>query len=94
MDKFAHAAEYGLLAVLLFRAMTWPQYKGFRQDRLLRISLWIIAISSIYALSDELHQIFVPGRSAGFGDWVADVIGALMAISVCLFLAWPVKKTM
>jgi VanZ family protein len=92
MDKFVHAGEYGLLAVLLFRAMTWPQYTGFRKERLLRLSLWIMAIASLYALSDEIHQIFVPGRSAGFGDWVADVTGALLAIAILLRLAWPPQK--
>lgn len=92
MDKFVHAGEYGLFAILLFRAMTWPRYAGFRKGRLLHISLWVIAISSLYALSDEIHQIYVPGRSSGFGDLAADVIGSLMAISVCLYLAWPLKK--
>jgi VanZ family protein len=44
-----------------------------------------VLIASLYGASDELHQYFVPGRSAEVADWVADTLGALVAV---LFAAW------
>lgn len=37
-------------------------------------------IGALYGLSDELHQSFVPGRSAELGDWVADALGVLAGL--------------
>jgi VanZ family protein len=36
--------------------------------------------TSLYGASDELHQYFVPNRSCDFYDWLADSIGAVMAL--------------
>jgi VanZ family protein len=46
-------------------------------------------IASLYGASDELHQSFIPGRSPEIGDWVADTLGALIAV---LLVAWLVKN--
>jgi VanZ family protein len=35
-----------------------------------------VLLSSLYGVTDELHQAFVPGRVASIGDLVADSIGA------------------
>lgn len=44
----------------------------------------VIALSlcfcSLYGLSDEWHQSFVPDREADFLDWVADTLGASIAL--------------
>jgi VanZ family protein len=34
-------------------------------------------------MSDELHQMFVPGRTASFDDLLADAIGAVVGASLC-----------
>lgn len=41
--------------------------------------IWTIAISLIYAISDEVHQLFVPGRVAGIKDILIDSAGILIA---------------
>jgi VanZ family protein len=41
-----------------------------------------VAIVSLYGVSDEVHQAFVPGRNADVFDWVADTTGALVAAGV------------
>ena len=37
---------------------------------------------SLYGVSDEWHQSFVPGRSVDFMDWLADTLGASIALSI------------
>lgn len=71
LDKFLHALEYGLLSFLLAWAF-YPEEK--RKGALLAI-----VVASLYAISDEFHQSFVPGREASVGDWLADTSGAALA---------------
>ena len=72
LDKLAHAAVYALLAWLAARAfatLPWKAYSG--------LIPWTAALfAALYGLSDEVHQAFVPGRSADFWDLVADTLGA------------------
>lgn len=42
-----------------------------------------------YGVTDEWHQFFVPGREMHFGDWLLDVIGALIVVS---FYKYKIKK--
>ena len=49
--------------------------------------LWSLAIGVIYAVSDEIHQYFVPGRSMQISDIVIDSFGVLSGI----FVARPRK---
>ncbi len=39
----------------------------------------VIAISLVYAVSDEFHQLFVPGRACSFSDFIVDSAGILLA---------------
>jgi VanZ family protein len=72
-DKLAHLTAYAVLGFLLARA------RGAG-----RAALWLpILLGLAYAASDEIHQSFVPGRSADPFDWVADAIG--VALGVLLF---------
>lgn len=38
-----------------------------------------IICAGLFALSDEMHQYFVPGRSAEIADWLADMAGIILA---------------
>lgn len=79
--KMAHAAEYGVLAVTAVYAVygVWgKRWKCF---------LTAQALCTFYAVTDELHQFFVPGRHASLKDVVIDSLGALCGILCCaLFL--------
>lgn len=75
-DKVAHFAIFGLLATLVARA-------GFPGRR-----AWLaVLIVSLFGLSDEWHQSFTPGRDVEVLDWVADSLGALVAVAV--YGGWP-----
>jgi VanZ family protein len=71
-DKGVHFCEYGLLGFLCTHAAlgTWP---AVTRLRLLAAGAFI---ATAWGLGDELHQAFVPGRSAEFLDLVADGLGA------------------
>jgi VanZ family protein len=43
---------------------------------------WILIIGCLFALSDEFHQSFVPGRTSEIGDIIADCLGIGMAVLV------------
>jgi VanZ family protein len=66
LRKCAHAAEYGVLAVLLWRALG-------REQRALGLAV-------VYAASDELHQTFVRGRVGSPVDVAIDGVGAAIGL--------------
>ena len=71
-----HIAAYAGLAALTARAMG----KGLREVSP-RAVLLAIVISSLYGISDEYHQLFVPGRSFDVLDMLADAIGSVVGAS-------------
>lgn len=81
-DKLFHAAAYGVLGVLLLGSMQ-RQLAGYRWQQ---VGLSVL-IASLYGLSDEIHQYFVPGRSTEAWDWLADTTGALVATSLMLWIS-------
>jgi VanZ family protein len=83
-DKLFHALAYGVLGSLLLMScrLGKDSYTKIQMNR-------SILIASLYGISDEIHQYFVPGREADVMDWVADTLGALMAV---LAIAFVVKK--
>ena len=83
-DKVLHAAVYALLGLLLLAAQP-RQAQGYSWQQVGISAL----IASLYGLSDEIHQYFIPGRSSEVLDWVADTVGALIAASL---LAWLSRK--
>jgi len=84
-DKVAHAAGYAVLGALLVRA-----FRGSRPETGWRM-LWLLGAvaAGLYGLTDELHQSFVPTRSADPADFVADIVGG--AAGAWLF-AWAGRR--
>ena len=68
-----HLVEFGLLYLFLALALlTMRELNG-------TINMILIVISSLYGLTDEIHQSFVPYRTATVIDLVKDCIGVLVA---------------
>lgn len=78
-DKMVHLFEYAILAMLMFRA--WLGFTRWSSDKMGKAILIIIIFTSLYGASDELHQKFVPGRSAEFNDWLMDTLGAILFLT-------------
>lgn len=75
-DKFVHMAIFGVLFILFFYSLKYQTKNVKLQKHSLKFSL---LFTSLYGITDELHQYFIPNRSCEFADWVADVAGALLA---------------
>ncbi len=79
--KSAHAFEYAVLCVLL--VLTIRKYKktsGF---------VSAFGITFLYSISDEIHQIFVPGRAGRITDVMIDMLGAavgMLLLKLCFYL--------
>lgn len=76
--KGAHVCAYFLLAILLMHACMQMGCRRFHQ-------IVITLITSIlYATSDEIHQLFIPGRSGEVRDVLIDTAGAGSGIIIWL----------
>lgn len=87
--KAAHFCEFALLAFLFNLALLYTAGK-----RHIPLS---IALTSLYAASDELHQLFVPGRSCQVSDWFLDTCGgaagAIFFLVIFLIIKYIKAKT-
>ncbi len=78
--KLAHLTEYAVLGGLVFAFLSTYIIPP---DRKYYLSA---AFSFLYAMSDELHQYFVPSRSCKFTDVMIDTAGAFLGAAVCEIL--------
>jgi VanZ family protein len=78
-DKSSHSIAYAGLGVLMTRALAGGL--GVRVG--VRAACLGALLTAVYGLTDELHQMFVPGRSADLYDVVADGIGGVIGAFVC-----------
>src|SRR5438270_3789909 len=75
-DKIGHALLYGVLGGLLCRALDRSRTRGKARSHL----LLAILIATAYGVSDEIHQLWTPQRSADWRDVVADASGAALGV--------------
>ena len=76
VDKVLHFAAYGIMGILFYRA-----YQTLRIKNNIQLLMLLSAVSaSLYGISDEIHQSFVPFREAEVADVVADIIGAFSGV--------------
>ncbi len=91
--KTAHFTEYAILGILFyfFYRQILPQKNG--------LQLFVLAILSsfLYACTDEIHQLFIPGRSGQFTDVLVDTLGAFCGCLLLLAIrhlrkAWQARR--
>lgn len=73
--KLAHMSEYAVFGVLVFIALSVDgislRYRyGFT-----------VFLTFLFACSDEIHQLYVPGRNGNFTDVMFDICGCLIAMA-------------
>ncbi len=78
-DKIKHLAGYFILSGLVY--LTLHFQKKFRKLSRQAV-VWTLVIVGTYGMLDEIHQLFVPGRSCDLLDWIADMTGSVIAIFV------------
>ena len=74
-DKVGHFLIYAGLGMLIFRAL---RQRPTPRHKLLKTLGYSMLLSTLYGLSDEVHQYFVPFRRAEWGDVLADMLGGSM----------------
>lgn len=89
LDKLAHVALYAVLGLL-------AAFGAARDERLLRrptalLLLGITGCLAVLGALDELHQAWIPGRSADVLDWVADLVGG--ALGALAGLPWLARRS-
>lgn len=77
-DKVLHAVEYAVFGALCYRALCASGLDVWRQQAIPAA----ILLASLYGVSDEVHQAFVPFRDSNWLDWVADTVGAVIGVTV------------
>ena len=89
LRKYAHMAEYAMLAVpsaLFFREL-------LLERRLpLRALGCALVFCFLYACSDEYHQTFVPGRSGELRDVFVDLAGVAFGLILVLLISLRRKE--
>ena len=78
--KFAHVFAYFVLGMLVMGAAFTHKVKLVTQIAA------AFVVSVLYAVSDEIHQFFVPGRSSEITDVLIDAAGAAIGIAVITFM--------
>lgn len=84
--KAAHMTEYAILGLLSFLFYT-TLGKGGRRGYLLAL-----ATSGVYAATDEMHQLFVPGRGGRVSDVCIDTAGAVTGLLILYIIAKMIGK--
>ncbi len=84
--KNTHFFAYLILGVLVMNALRVSRVRGYRSIAL------ALGICILYAISDEIHQIFIPGRSGEVRDVVIDTAGTSVGIMVYMVVGGVVEK--
>jgi VanZ family protein len=88
--KCAHLTEYCIFGLLIFATVSGRE--DFRWNR--RAALWAVLIAGAYSLTDEFHQIFVPGRGPALHDSALDTTAAALGmLLVWLLNRWRPRKS-
>ena len=82
-DKLYHMGAYFIMGIL-----TWRMFRHTKTPAIIKF-LVSLSFCSLYGISDEWHQSFVPGRDVDVLDWTADTLGAFFSLSLYLYFARP-----
>jgi VanZ family protein len=82
-DKWVHSIAYSGLALVMLRALVSGRWRAIAP----RQAVAAVLLTAAYGATDELHQWFVPGRTADVRDLAADAAGALVAVLAAYAIA-------
>lgn len=75
--KAAHFTEYAILGLLVYINLECKDKRHL---------VWSVLFCFIYAISDEIHQYFVPMRACSPIDVIIDTSGAIFAVFICQWI--------
>jgi len=82
-DYTGHFIGYTLLGALAMRGFARSRWSGVTG----RAAMQAVVMSSLYGITDEFHQTFVPGRSPSVADWCVDTLGACVGAGIVMAAA-------
>jgi VanZ family protein len=82
-DKLLHFVAYALLGALFLRAFKTSRIK----NKVKFMLILSVLLSSLYGISDEIHQYFIPYRDADLMDVLADTLGGILGVYIYQTLA-------
>jgi VanZ family protein len=82
-DKGVHGGLYAGFALVILRALARGRWERVR----FLTAFLAVVLAVLYGVSDEVHQSFVPGRTADAADVAADASGATLAAGVAWLIA-------
>ena len=84
--KLAHFSIYTVVGLLMMSLMSTFKLKQSKR-------IWTsLIVGVLYASSDEIHQYFVPGRSARVFDVMIDSAGVGLGICIIIFVLWCTRR--
>ena len=82
--KIAHLTEYAILGIL--------SYIAFLLHKKKKIELSATTLCALYAITDEIHQLFVKGRACRWYDVLIDTSGAVIGIMIIIGILKLIRK--
>ncbi len=79
-SELGHLGEYFVLGALIYLALRIDLPPG-------RALAAAVVLASVFGMTDEFHQAFVPTRTPDPADWATDTLGAFLGASVAWWVA-------
>ncbi|MBL7685629.1 MAG: VanZ family protein [Deltaproteobacteria bacterium] len=73
-DKMAHIFEYSLFGFIICPVLRY----FFKIQHVGKLILFAVFVVTLYGVTDEFHQSFVPGRESSIYDVIADFVGSFL----------------
>ncbi|MCD4712873.1 MAG: VanZ family protein [Clostridiales bacterium] len=83
--KLAHVVEYMILGILVYYALSGSY--AIRKS-----AVGSMSVGWFYGYLDELHQLFVPGRTGSLSDVFLDGIGVTLGVAFCVWAEVRLRK--
>lgn len=87
--KGAHMTEYAILFLLLWQTEYARRQRAVKQYK---TAVMCVLVCCLYAVTDELHQLFISMRSGCVRDVLVDTLGAAIAAAAALWFYQRGKK--
>lgn len=84
LRKTAHMVEYGILLLLVYRALIKQKLATWRP----KLALLAATVAIGYGVTDELHQLFIPTRTGKVVDIGIDALGVGIALVGLRWWGW------
>lgn len=83
-DEDGNDVVSAIVHIILYMVLAWLLIQAMLESKLSRAKAFFGAfiIAILYGATDEIHQYFVPGREPHLSDWLLDLVGAYLVLSL------------